>query len=295
MPHVSDKDLTKLEEKANDIRQDVIKMLLAAGSGHSGGPLGAADIFTALYFWVLKVDPKNPKWPERDRMAISAGHYAPVVYAALAHRGFFPKAELITLRKFGGRLHGHPHNLVLPGIENSSGPLGQGISQAVGMALAAKIDKKRHRIFCFMGDGEQNEGQVWEAVMFAGKNKLNNLVNIIDRNNIQIDGFTEDVMPLESLREKYEAFRWNVIDVDGHNIREIIDACHEAEAVFEKPTVLICHTIPGKGVDFMEKKFEWHGVPPGAGPEDQVKKAEQGKLALHELQTLGGKIRGEHE
>lgn len=295
MPHVSDKDLTRLEGKANDIRQDIIKMLLAAGSGHSGGPLGAADIFTALYFWVLKVDPKNPKWPERDRMVISAGHYAPVVYAALAHKGFFPIAELLTLRKFGGRLHGHPHHLVLPGLENSSGPLGQGISQAVGMAVAAIMDKKRHRVFCFMGDGEQNEGQVWEAVMFAGKNKLNNLVNIIDRNNIQIDGFTEDVMPLDSLREKYEAFRWNVIEVDGHNIREIIDACHEVEAVFEKPTVLICHTIPGKGVGFMEKRFEWHGVPPGAGPEDQVKKAEQGKIALHELQTLGGKIRGEHE
>ncbi|HLC99855.1 MAG TPA: 1-deoxy-D-xylulose-5-phosphate synthase N-terminal domain-containing protein, partial [Patescibacteria group bacterium] len=170
MPHVTDKDLTKLEEKANDIRQDIIKMLLAAGSGHSGGPLGAADIFTSLYFWILKVDPKHPKWSERDRMVISAGHYAPVVYAALAHRGFFPKAELITLRKFGGRLHGHPHNLALPGIENSSGPLGQGISQAVGMALAAKMNKKRNRVFCFMGDGEQNEGQVWEAVMFAGKN-----------------------------------------------------------------------------------------------------------------------------
>lgn len=286
MPFLTDKEIKKLEKTACEVRQDIIKMLLSANSGHSAGPLGSADIFTALYFAVMNIDPKKPDWPERDRLVVSAGHYAPVLYAALAHRGYFPKAELTTLRKINSRLQGHPHNEALPGIDNSSGPLGQGISQAVGIALAGKIDKKRYHTFCFMGDGEQDEGQVWEAVMFAGKNKLNNLINIIDRNNIQIDGFTEDVMPLEPLKDKYESFGWHVIDVDGNNICEIIDACNKAKAINEKPTVLICHTIPGKGVEFMEEKFEWHGVPPNP---------EQAKEALHQLRTLGGRIRGEHE
>ncbi len=276
----------ELNEIAQEIRIDIIKMLLAAGSGHSAGPLGMADVFTALYFAVLHIDPKQPKWIDRDRLVLSCGHINPVLYATLAHRGFFPRHELATLRQLGTRLHGHPHNLALPGIENSSGPLGQGLSQAIGMALAARLDKKQHRIYCVMSDGEQDEGQTWEAAMFAGKNRLSNITAIMDRNNIQIDGFTEDIMPLEPLRDKYEAFRWHIIEVDGHNISSIIAACEEAKAIFEKPTLIIAHTIPGKGVDFMENDYKWHGVPPNA---------EQAKIALNELRTLRNRIKGEHE
>lgn len=276
----------ELDEIAREIRVDIIKMLLAAGSGHSAGPLGMADVFTALYFSVLNIDPKQPRWEDRDRLVLSCGHINPVFYATLAHRGFFPRRELLTLRQLGTRLHGHPHNLALPGVENSSGPLGQGLSQAIGMTLSARLDKKRHRIYCIMSDGEQQEGQTWEAIMFAGKNRLSNLVGIMDRNNIQIDGFTEDIMPLEPLREKYEAFRWHVLEVDGHNIEAIINACEEARAVYEKPTLIIAHTIPGKGVDFMENDYKWHGIPPNA---------EQAKQALHELRTLRNRIKGEHE
>lgn len=277
---------TELDEIAREIRIDIIKMLLAAGSGHSAGPLGMADVFTALYFSILNIDPKQPRWEDRDRLVLSCGHINPVFYATLAHRGFFPRRELLTLRQLGTRLHGHPHNLALPGVENSSGPLGQGLSQAIGMALSARLDKKRHRIYCIMSDGEQQEGQTWEAIMFAGKNRLSNLVGIMDRNNIQIDGFTEDIMPLEPLREKYEAFRWHVLEIDGHNIEAIINACEEARAVYEKPTLIIAHTIPGKGVDFMENDYKWHGIPPNA---------EQAKQALHELRTLRNRIKGEHE
>ena len=279
-------DVVKLQEIANQIRQDIIAMLVEAGSGHSAGPLGMADVFTALYFHVLNHNPKEPKWPERDRLVLSNGHICPLWYATLANAGYFSRDELKTLRKFGTRLQGHPHNLDTPGVENSGGPLGQGLSQAVGMALGAKLDNKRCRIFCVMSDGEHDEGQTWEAILFAGKNKLHNLTAIMDRNNIQIDGFTEDIMPLEPLRAKYEAFNWHVIEVDGHNIQHVIDACNEAKAIFEKPTMIICHTIPGKGVDFMENNYEWHGKPPNK---------EEAKLALHELRTLGGKIRGEHE
>ena len=276
----------ELETIANQIRVDIIKMLLAAGSGHSAGPLGMADVFTSLYFSVMHVDPKRPQWAERDRLILSCGHINPVLYATLAHRGYFPKSELLTLRQLGTRLHGHPHNLALPGIDNSSGPLGQGLSQAIGMALAARLDKRRYQTYCIMSDGEQQEGQIWEAVMFAGKNRLNNVTAIMDRNNIQIDGFTEDVMPLEPLRDKYEAFNWHVIEVDGHNIESIIDACEEAKAIAEKPTLIVAHTIPGKGVDFMENDYKWHGVPPNA---------EQAKVALKELRTLRNRIKGEHE
>ena len=287
MDHViHDKKLKELEEIAQTIRQDIIKMLLEAKSGHSAGPLGFADVMTALYFHIANLDPKKPDWPDRDRIVLSHGHMAPVLYAALAHRGFFPKKELMTLRKMGSRLQGHPHLGSLPGLENTGGPLGQGISQAAGMAWAGLHDKKDWRVFCLMGDGELDEGQCWEAFMFAGKNKLRNLTVIIDRNNIQIDGFTENVMPLEPLRAKFEAFNFHVIDVDGHNIREIVDACNEAEAIYEKPTVILAHTIPGKGVEFMERDFKWHGVSPNA---------EQAKEALNLLRTLGGKIRSEHE
>lgn len=280
-------DIRALETKANEIRQDVIKMLIAAKSGHSAGPLGMADVFTALYFGVMQYDPANPADPKRDRFVLSCGHICPVWYATLAHAGFFPHHELSTLRKLGTRLHGHPHNEVLPGAENSSGPLGQGLSQAAGMAyVGLKMKQEPWRVYCVMSDGEQEEGQTWEAVMFAGKNNLRNLTALMDRNNIQIDGYTEEVMPLEPLRAKYEAFNWTVLEVDGHNIREIIDACNKAKAIAENPTLIICHTIPGKGVDFMEYKYEWHGVPPNK---------EQAHEALKELRTLGGKITSEHE
>lgn len=279
-------NLQELQYKANDIRQDIIEMLVAAGSGHSAGPLDMADIFTALYFKVMKHDPQNPTWPGRDRLVLSCGHICPVLYAALGESGYFPKEELKTLRKFGTRLHGHPHNLALPGIETSSGPLAQGASQAVGIALALRMDYMKNRVYLVMSDGEQQEGQIWEAVMLAGKEKLHNITAIIDRNNIQIDGYTEDVMPLEGLRAKYEAFNWHVLEVDGHNMQAIINAYKEAEAIYEKPTVIIAHTIPGKGVDYMEGKYEWHGKPPSK---------EEAAVALKELRTLRGQIRSEHE
>ncbi|OGZ36712.1 MAG: transketolase [Candidatus Portnoybacteria bacterium RIFCSPHIGHO2_02_FULL_40_23] len=281
---MTEKELKKI---ANIIREDIIEMLVEAGSGHSAGPLGMADVFTALFFGdVLNYNSKNPEWPERDRVVLSNGHICPVFYATLALAGYFPKEELKTLRKIGTRLQGHPHRGSLPGIENASGPLGQGLSQAIGMALAAKMDKKKSQIYCLTSDGEHDEGQTWEAIMFAGKNKLDNLTEIMDRNNIQIDGFTEDVMPLEPLREKYEAFNWHVLEIDGNNIEAVIAGVNEAKAIFEKPVLIICHTIPGKGVDFMEFDPAWHGIPPNK---------EQAKEALHQLRTLGGKITGEHE
>ncbi len=278
--------INELKYKANDIRQDIIQMLLEAQSGHSAGSLDMADAFAALYFRVLDHDPANPSWDGRDRLVLSCGHLAPVLYATLAESGYFPKAELMSLRKLGSRLQGHPHNLALPGVETSSGPLGQGSSQACGMALALRMSRSRSRVYLVMSDGEQEEGQTWEAVMFAGKYRLSNLTAIIDRNNIQISGFTEDVMPLESLKAKYEAFNWHVLEVDGHNVQEMIDACMEAKAIYEKPTVIIAHTIPGKGIDFMEYRYEWHGIPPDK---------EQAALALNELRTLRGRITSEHQ
>ena len=277
---------TDLQLTANKIREDIISMLVEAGSGHSAGPLGMADVFTALYFEVMNINPHDPNWEERDWLILSCGHICPVLYASMSERGYFPASELKSLRKLGTRLQGHPHNLSLPGVETTSGPLAQGASQAVGVALAMRMSGKKNRVYLVMSDGEQNEGQIWEAVMLAGKEKLHNLTAIIDRNNIQIDGYTEDVMPLDNLRAKYEAFNWHVIEVDGHNIQAVINAYREAEAVYEKPTVIIAHTIPGKGVDFMEGKFEWHGKPP---------KADEAKLALQELRTLQGKIKSEHE
>ena len=284
---MTDEQIKKLEEKANEIRQDIIKMLLAAGSGHSAGPLGMADVFTALYFGqVLKHDPKDPWAEDRDRVILSNGHICPVWYATLAHAGFFPHEELMTLRKLNSRLQGHPHYRELPGVENTGGPLGQGLSQAIGHVLAGRMDQKDYRAYCLMSDAELQEGQNWEAIMFAGKNNLHNLTAIIDRNNIQIDGFTEDVMPLENLVDKFTAFNWSVIEINGHDIAEIVVAIEKAKTIFENPTVIIAHTIPGKGVDFMQWKPEWHGKPP---------KAEEAKIALHQLRTLGGKIKSEHE
>jgi transketolase len=277
--------IEELELKANEIRQDIIKMLLEAGSGHSAGPLGLADIFTALYFNVLNYDPKHPDWPERDRFVLSNGHCAPVQYAAMAHAGFFERSELKTLRKYGTRLQGHPERTRLPGIETTSGPLGSGLSQAAGMALAMRMDKVQHRwVYCVTSDGEHDEGNFWEGAMLAGKYKLNNLTAIVDRNNIQIEGPTEVVMPLEELRAKWEAFGWYAIEIDGNDIESVIDACNMAKAIVEKPVVIIAHTVPGKGVDFMEYDFHWHGAPPNA---------EQAKTALKELRTLQGKIKSE--
>ncbi len=244
------------------------------------------DVFTALYFNVLRHRPREPDWEDRDRFVLSNGHICPVRYVTMAHAGYFPIKELMTLRKLGTRLQGHPHNTALPGVENTGGPLGQGTSIAVGMALAARMDKKKHHVYCMTGDGELNEGQVWEAFMLAGKEKLSNLTFIVDRNNIQIDGMTENVMPLEPLTDKFRAFGFHVIEVDAHNIQHFIDACNEAKAVYEKPTAIIAHAIPGKGVDFMEFEYGWHGKPPNA---------EEAKKALDELRTLHGKIRGEHE
>ena len=267
-------DDKQLKLIANSIRQNIIRMLVAAGSGHSGGPLGMADVFTALYFHVLKHNPKKPEWDERDKVFLSNGHICPVIYATMAESGYFPVDELLTSRKFGSRLQGHPHNKALPGIETSGGPLGQGLSVAIGAALAAKLDNKKHHIYCLTSDGEHDEGQIWEAIMFAGANKLNNLTVVMDRNNMQIDGHTEDIMPLEPLRAKYEAFNWHAIETDGHNIHHIIDAFEEAKAIYEKPTIIIAHTIPGKGVSFMENDYEWHGKPPTQ---------DQATIALKEL------------
>jgi transketolase len=295
--HTRRPQIEVLEKTANDIRQDIIKMLVEAGSGHSAGPLGIADVFTALYFSVLNHDPKNPNWEDRDRLVLGHGHIAPVLYATLAHAGYFSREEALgTLRKLGTRLQGHPHVGTLPGVENSSGPLGQGLSQAIGIVLAARMDNKKYWVYCPMGDGEQDEGQVWEAMMFAGKNKLFNLTAIIDRNNIQIDGMTGDVMPLEPLKAKYEAFNWHVLEVDGHNMQAIIDACNEAKAIYEKPVVIIAHTIAGKGVGWMEFDFRWHGIPPGIKDiPGEPPKEDQAKSALKELRSLRGKIKGEHE
>lgn len=279
--------LTDLEKKAGEIRMDIIKMLETAGSGHSAGPLGLADIFTALYFKVLKHDPKNPDWDQRDILLLSNGHCVPVRYAAMAHAGYFPKKELLTLRKFGSRLQGHPERTKLPGLENTSGPLGCGLSQGAGMALAMRMDNVHHRwVYVVTGDGELDEGNNWEAVMLAAKYRLNNVIAIVDRNNIQIDGPTEKVMPLDDLAAKWKAFGWHVLEIDGNDIDAVIDACEMAKAIVEKPVVIIAHTVPGKGVDFMEYDFHWHGTAPNH---------EQAKLALKELRTLQGKIRSEHE
>jgi transketolase len=297
MAHLHDDTIKRLEEKAQAIRQSIIEMLIAAGSGHTAGPLGLADIFTLLFFHVLKHDPKKPDWEERDRFILSNGHVCPVYYATLAHAGYSPVEELKTLRKINSRLQGHPHNLSLPGLENTGGPLAQGTSQAVGIAYGLMMDRKKsQRVYLVMSDGEQQEGQTWEAVMFAGKYQLHNITAIIDRNNIQIDGFTEDIMPLENLRAKYEAFNWHVLEVDGHNIQMIIDACMEAKAIYEKPTVIIAHTIAGKGVSYMEGDYRWHGTPPGASDiSGAPPKREQAEEALKQLRTLGGKIKSEHE
>jgi len=283
---LNEEKLKFLEETAVKIREAIIEMLVEAGSGHSAGSLGMADVFTAFYFHILNHNPKNPDWPDRDRLILSNGHICPVRYAAMAYAGYFPVSELKTLRKINSRLQGHPHRTSLPGVETTSGPLGSGLSQAIGIALAAKLNKVKYRTYSFVSDGEHDEGNFWEGVMFAGKNKISNLTMVVDRNNIQIDGFTENIMPLEPLREKYRSFGWNVLEIDGHNFEAIIDAVNEAKAIYEKPTVIIAHTIPGKGVSFMEQDYLWHGKPPNK---------EEAVVALKELRTLQGKIESEHQ
>lgn len=279
--------IEQLELKANEVRQLIIKMLEEAGSGHSAGPLGLADLYTALYFNIMQHDPKNPMWSERDILVQSNGHCVPVRYAVMAEAGYFPKSELMTLRKFGSMLQGHPERLRIPALETTSGPLGSGLSQAAGFALALRMNKQSKRwVYACLSDGELDEGNSWEAAMLIGKEKLHNLITIVDRNNIQIDGPTEVVMPLGDLRDKWEAFGWHVLEIDGNDVEAIIDACAMAKAIVEKPVVIIAHTIPGKGVDFMEYDYQWHGAPPNH---------EQAKTALNELRTLRGKIKSEAE
>lgn len=286
---LTDDTIRSLQIIANDIRSSIIEMLVEAGSGHTAGPLGMADVFAYLFFHEMRHNPKDPRWRERDRLILSNGHICPVLYATMAHAGYFPVKELLTLRKFGSRLQGHPHREYLDILETSSGPLGSGLSQAVGMALADRMDNGRSSdkyFYCLLSDGELDEGQNWEAIMLAGKLELHNLVAIVDRNNIQIDGYTEDVMPLDPLSDKFESFGWHVVDVDGHNFESIADGIGEAKAVFERPSVVIAHTIPGKGVREFMRKAEWHGKPP---------KGDEGTMALNELRTLRGKIKSEHE
>ncbi len=275
-------NIKQLELMANTIRKDLLLSLVEAKTGHSAGPLGMADIFTALYFNILNHNPKNPQWEKRDRLILSNGHICPVLYAAMANAGYFPKKELLTLRKLGTRLQGHPHREALPGLETTSGPLGSGLSQAAGMAYALKIDKKPNVVFCLTSDGEHEEGNTWEAIMFAAKNKLNNLIVIIDRNYIQIDGDTENIMPLDPLDKKYQSFNWNVITINGNNMKEVIATLQKSRHNKNKPLVIIANTTPGKGVSFMENDYQWHGKPPTK---------EQCDIALSELCKIESKLK----
>jgi transketolase len=282
---MNDTRLKELALQANSIRISIIDMLEDAGSGHTAGPLGMTDIFTALYFEILKHDPQNPDWEDRDRVFLSNGHIVPVRYATMAHAGYFPVEELKTLRKFGSRLQGHPERDRLPGIEHTSGPLGTGLGQASGVAYAARLDKKKFKTFCLLGDGELNGGNIWESAMFAAHHRLDNLIAIVDRNHIQINGTTERVMKLEPLRDKWESFGWHVIEIDGHNMQAIVDAVHQAYAIQEQPVCILAHTIPGKGIAEIENLYEWHGKPPST---------EQEQRFLKELRSLQGRIEAGH-
>jgi len=268
-------DIAELADRCRRLRKDLLVSLHAAGSGHSGGSLSSVEILAAFYFYKLRHDPNDPQWEERDRFLLSKGHVCPALYTVMAHAGYLPVEELTTLRKLGSRLQGHPHMLKLPGLETSSGSLGQGLSIGIGMALAAKLDNKGFRVYCLMGDGETDEGQVWEAAMSAAHYNLDNLCGIVDRNRLQIDGDTEKVMRLEPYGEKWAAFGWNVIECDGHNLEQLMEALDQAECNCGAPTVIIAHTVKGKGISFMENKAEWHGIPPND---------EQLALALRELE-----------
>lgn len=285
---LTEKEVQDLTNKAREIRVSIVEMLLAAGSGHTAGPLGMADVFTVLYGKVLRHDPFSPEWQERDRLVLSNGHIAPVLYSTMAHYGYLPVSELLTLRQIGSRLQGHPHREYLLGVETSSGPLGSGMSQAIGMCLADRIStpSSKKSFYCLMGDGELNEGQVWEAAMLAGKEKLGNLICVVDRNNIQIDGFTEDVMPLEPLADKWRAFNFDVQIINGHDLQEIYNAFTEAQAVFNKPSLIIARTIPGRGVPEFERDFHWHGKAPNK---------EEAELALKRLRSFDGAVSGHHD
>jgi transketolase len=275
-----------LYKKANLLRQHTIRMLEKAGSGHSAGPLGMADIYASLYFSVMRHRPKQPDWPMRDRLVLSCGHTVPIRYAAMAEAGYFSISELATLRQFGSRLQGHPHVLSMPGLESSSGPLGQGLSQAIGMAMAGRLRKQRFHTYCVLSDGEHQEGQIWEGLMFAAREKLSQLTVIVDRNYIQIDGPTESVLPLEPLGEKYRSFGWHVLEINGNSIEQFLEATAEAKIRVDAPTAIIAHTVPGKGVSFMEYDFHWHGLPPNH---------QQAQQALREIRSLRGQIRGDHD
>lgn len=285
MPHIHEAKVKELELIAVRLRQHVIRMVAHAGSGHQGGPLGMADVFAVLYFHELKHDPKDPEWEERDRLILSNGHICPIRYAAMAEAGYFPVEELMTLRRLGTRLQGHPERVRLPGTETTSGPLGAGLAQAVGLAKAGMMDKKGWRVWCLTSDAEHEAGLHWEACLVAGKERLDNLICVVDRNNIQIDGDTEDVMPIEPLRAKYEAFNWHVIECDGNSVADVIRAVEEAKRIHRKPTVVVAHTIPGRGVSYMENNYLWHSQPFKPG---------EAEAALQELQAVEERLRADH-
>ncbi len=293
--HMNENKLKELKLKANEIRHLIIEALDGAnhntGSGHTGGPLGMADVFTTLYFHHLQHNPENPDDPDRDRLILSNGHICAVLYASLALSGYFPTSELKTFRGFETRLQGHPHRGILPGIENTSGPLGEGLSQAIGIALARDLDKKDYIVYCLTSDGEHQEGNIWEAAMFAGNKKLNNLIQIIDFNNIQIDGPVDETMPLEPFKAKYESFNWHAIEIDGNDINAISDAITQAKNLKNKPVIIIAKTLPGKGVSYMEGSYKWHGMPPGLKDvEGAPPKDEQVKVALKEIEEEKSRI-----
>jgi len=267
---INDLAIQTMDEKANLLRQDIICMLGEAGSGHTGGSLSAADILACLYFWEMNVDAANPNWEERDRFVLSKGHAAPVLYAALAEKGFFPREELATLRKLGSPLQGHPDMRKLAGVEASTGSLGQGISWAVGMALAARMDKRDYRVYTLLGDGELEEGLVWEAVMAAGFHRLDQLLAIVDYNGLQIDGTLTEVMSPEPIGDKFRAFNWEVLEIDGNDCRQIMEAFNTARQIKGAPTAIIARTIKGKGCSFMENRVEWHGTAPNREQMDKA-------------------------
>lgn len=275
-----ERDILKLKQTANTIRQDIINMLTESGSGHPGGSLSAADIVTALYFSEMNVEPNNPRWENRDRLVLSKGHAAPALYAALAEKGYFAKDNLLTLRKLGSILQGHPNMNDTPGIDMTTGSLGQGLSVANGMALAGKLDNKAYRVFALLGDGELEEGQVWEAAMTSAHYKLDNITAFVDHNNLQIDGEVSSVMNPKPVGEKFKAFGWNVIEINGHDFEEILNSIEAAKNTKGKPTMIIADTVKGKGVSFMENQAGWHGTAPN---KEQREKA---------LKELGGAING---
>ncbi|MCJ7515247.1 MAG: transketolase [Dehalococcoidia bacterium] len=267
-----DLSIPELEKMAKQLRRQVITMIATAGSGHPGGSLSAADIVTALYFKVMSHDPKNPQWPDRDRFVLSKGHAAPILYAALAECGYFPVEELSTLRKLGSRLQGHTDRTLTPGVEMSAGSLGQGLSYGIGMALTGRLDRKDYRVYVLLGDGECDEGQVWEAAMFAPHHRMDNITAIIDHNDLQLDGRVCDIMGLEPLTDKWRAFNWNVLEINGHDMKQILQALKKAGEIKEKPTVIIAHTIKGKGVSFMEGNVDFHGKAPTPQETEQALK-----------------------